>query len=42
MSKCPEGYLEPSQTSKMEHFAEIVNGFLPLIVLAVNLQKAPS
>ena len=42
MSKCPKGYLEPSQTSKMEHFAEIVNGFLPFIVLAVNLQKGPS
>ena len=42
MSKCPEGYLEPSQTSKMERFAEIVYGFLPFIVLAVNLQKGPS
>ena len=30
----PEAYSDPYQTSKMEHFAEIVNGFQPLTIFA--------
>ena len=29
-----EAYLEPCQTSKMEHFGEMVNGQKPLIIFA--------
>ena len=32
--KSAEAYSEPSQTSNMEHFAKIINGFQALAILA--------
>ena len=32
--RATEAHLEPCQTSKMDHFAKIVNSFQPLTILA--------
>ena len=38
----PEAYSEPSQTSKLELFAKIVNGYKPLTIFAkLRFLEAP-